>query len=381
MEKDNLLFVCFSELEDPRTEKHSSRHKLIDIMMLTIIAVICGADSWVAVEKFGHSKYEWLKTFLELPNGIPSHDTIGDFFARLNPQQLRESFLKWINALFDFSGGEIIAVDGKTLRHSYDTASSRPAIHMVNAWACKNNLVLGQFKTEEKSNEITAIPALLKMLDLKGNIVTIDAMGCQKKIAQQIIEQAGDYVFNLKGNQTSLHDDVCLFIESHVDEKKLQKKEFDTHEVIDGDHGRIDTRRYWISQDISWLPQAKDWCGLKSIGMVEYESIQKATGERTVERRCFISSLDAKAELFAKVVRMHWRIENSLHWCLDVAFNEDACRVRKHYAPENFAVIRQIALNVLKQEKTAKTGIQNKRLMAGWDHAYLAKLLTAGRDG
>lgn len=381
MGKGHPLLESFNELTDPRTQKHSLRHKLIDILMLTITAVICGADNWVAVEKFGHSKYAWLKTFLELPYGIPSHDIIGDVFSRLNPKELQESFLKWINAVFIFTGGKIIAVDGKTLRHSYDTASGRPAIHMVSAWCCQNNLVLGQVKTGEKSNEITAIPELLKMLDLKGHIVTIDAMGCQKKIAQQIIEAGGDYVFNLKGNQSTLHEDVRLFIENDMDEKRVAKFCFDQHEVVDGDHGRIETRRYWISEEISWLTQGKEWVGLKSIGMVEYESRDKRTGQREVERRCFISSLKAQAKPFSDAVRMHWGVENGLHWCLDVGFNEDACRVRKDYAPENFSVIRHIALNLLKNEKTAKTGIKNKRLMAGWDPTYLAKLLDTTKIG
>lgn len=379
MEKEHPLFESFNTLSDPRAQNHSLRHKLIDILMLTIVAVICGADNWVAVEKFGHSKYEWLKTFLELAHGIPSHDVIGQLFSRLDPQQLQESFLKWINTVFIFTGGKIIAIDGKTLRHSYDTASGRPAIHMISAWCCKNNLVLGQVKTSEKSNEITAIPELLKMLDLKGHIVTIDAMGCQKKIAQQIIESGGDYVFNLKGNQSSLHDDVRLFIESYVDEKRLTNTLFDQHEVVDGDHGRVETRRYWITENIAWLTQDHKWCGLKSIGMVEYEHTDKATGQIERERRCFITSLKAQAKPFSEAVRMHWGVENGLHWCLDVAFNEDACRVRKDYAPENFAVIRHIALNLLKNEKTAKTGIKNKRLMAGWDHTYLAKLFDSAK--
>ena len=381
MEKNNPLIKCLGELTDPRTQKHSSRHTLIDILMLTIIAVICGADSWVAVERFGHAKYEWLKTFLELPNGIPSHDTIGSLFARLQPQGLQNCFLKWIHLLFDFTGGEIIAIDGKTLCHSYDTATERPAIHMISAWVCKNSIVLGQVKTSEKSNEITAIPELLKLLDLKGNIVTIDAMGCQKKIAKQIIEQEGNYVFNLKGNQSSLHDDVRLFIESYIDEKKLQEYQFDYYECIDSDHGRIESRRYWITDELEWLLQSKEWSGLRSIGMVEYIRTDKISGQQHIERRCFISSLEGKARPFAEAVRMHWAIENGLHWCLDVGFNEDACRVRKDYAAENFAVLRHIALNLLKNEKTAKVGIQNKRLMAGWDDAYLAKLLAGSKLG
>jgi predicted transposase YbfD/YdcC len=371
----NKLHNCFSGLIDPRTETHSSRHLLSDIMMLTILAVICGAESWVAVERFGESKYDWLKMILHLPHGIPSHDTIGSFFSKLDPHQLQRCFLNWINEVFDISEGEIIAIDGKTLRHSYDTARNKPAIHMVNAWACKNNLVLGQFKTKEKSNEITAIPELLKILDIKGHTVTIDAMGCQTAIAKQIIEQEGDYVLNLKGNHKSLFEDVSLFISSHIDKGTNRDTEFNYSEIVTGDHGRIETRRYWVTDKIGWLSQKKDWLGLKSIGMVEYEYIVKATGEINCERRFFISSLNANANTIGQAIRMHWGVENGLHWCLDVGFNEDACHVRKDNAPENFAVIRQIALNLLKQEKTAKTGIKTKRLMAGWDHAYLAKLL------
>ena len=378
MDKENGLIRCFCDLIDPRKDNHSSRHVLIDILTLTILAVICGADSWVAVEKFGHAKVDWLKTFLNFPNGIPSHDTIGDLFARLDSKQLQDGFLRWVNELFHFSGGDIIAIDGKTLRRSYDTASSRPAIHMVSAWACKNRLVLGQVKTDVKSNEITAIPELLKMLDLAGSIVTIDAMGCQKKIAKQIIVQSGDYVFNLKGNQSKLHEDVQLFLEAYVDKKQHQKSVVNMLEVVDGDHGRIETRRYWITEDITWLEQYNAWDGLKSIGMVEYQSIVKATGEISLERRFFISSLTADVKRFSEAIRLHWGIENGLHWCLDVGFNEDASRVRKNNAPQNFAVIRHIALNLLKQEATAKVGIKNKRLMAGWDHAYLAKLLASG---
>ena len=375
MDKTNELYKCFSVLDDPRKEKHSSRHNLIDILMLTILAVICGADNWVAVERFGHSKKEWLEDFLELPNGIPSHDTIGDLFSRLDPQQLQSCFLAWIQSLFRVSDGEIIAIDGKKLRHSYDSSTDRPAIHMVSAWACQNRIVLGQVKTDEKSNEITAIPKLLKLLDIKGNIVTIDAMGCQKKIAEQIVAQGGDYVFNLKGNQSSLHEDVKLFIESHVYGKSLQKTIFDKAEIIDGDHGRVEARRYWITDEIAWLTQKKNWPGLTSIGMVEYDQVKKSTGENLVERRFFITSLAAKAIPFAHAVREHWGIENGLHWCLDVAFDEDNCRVRKDAAPENFAVIRHIAMNLLKQESTAKVGIKNKRLMAGWDDRYLTRLL------
>ncbi len=290
MDNTNKLYECFSGLADPRKSRHSSRHNLIDILMMTILAVICGADSWVAVERFGRSKEDWLSGFLELPNGIPSHDTIGDFFSRVDPQQLQSCFLKWVQTLFRVSEGEIIAIDGKQLRRSYDTASERPAIHMVSAWACQNSMVIGQVKTQDKSNEITAIPELLRLLDIKDTIVTIDAMGCQKKIAQQITDQGADYVFNLKGNQSSMHDDVKQVMEQVNSEDTPENSCFDTAEVTNKGHGRIEKRRYWITEDIASLKKKKDWPGLTSVGMVEYEYLKKTTGELQVERRYFITS-------------------------------------------------------------------------------------------
>lgn len=377
MIKSGAFVSNFSNLDDPRKDNHNRRHDLMDILMLTILGVICGADTWVAVEKFGYSKLDFLQKFLKLDNGIPSHDTIGEFFARLNAEKFQQCFLHWVNALFKITDGEIIAIDGKTLRHSYDTASNKPAIHMVNAWACKNSLCLGQYKTEEKSNEITAIPELLKLLDISGCIVTIDAMGCQKKIAAQIISQEADYLFSLKGNQSTLHNDIKLYIESKVDNEQHKKADFDYHESIDADHGRIETRRCWATESIDWLSQKDKWDGFKSIGMIEYFSENKATGETTLDRRFFISSLTANAKKFSETVRYHWCVENGLHWCLDVAFNEDQCRVRKDHGATNFAVLRQIAMNLLKQEKSAKVGIKNKRLMAGWDDKYLGKVLNS----
>lgn len=369
------LYSSFRDLPDPRVEKHSSRHLLMDIMFLAITGVICGAESWVGIERFGHSKKEWLKEFLELPNGIPSHDTIGDLFSRLDPEALQSCFLNWVKSQFKLSKGEVIAIDGKTIRHSYDTAKARPAIHMINAWACQTGLALGQLKTESKSNEITAIPELLSVLDLKGHVVTIDAMGCQKAIAKKISEKGADYVLNLKANHPELYNDVSLFIKNHVSRGDAKEKGFDHFELIDAGHGRIEIRRYWVTEQIDWLTQKQDWKALKSIGMVEYETIDKRSGKVTLEQRFFLSSLKSDAERFAEVVRLHWRIENSLHWCLDVAFREDDSRVRKDNAPENLAILRQIAINLIKQEKSANVGINNKRLMAGWDNAYLAKIL------
>jgi predicted transposase YbfD/YdcC len=369
---------CFCQIDDPRKDNHNKLHNMMDILLLTILAVICGADTWAGVERFGKAKEEWLKTFLVLDNGMPSHDTIGDFFARVNPTQLQNCFIKWVNLLFEITDGEIVAIDGKTLRRSFDNASDRKAIHMVNAWACKSNLVLGQYKTEEKSNEITAIPELLKLLDLKGCVVTIDAMGCQKDIAEQIVDAEADYVFSLKGNHSALHDDVKLFFEGELKKEKSRYK-LDYHEATEGDHGRIETRRCWVTDNIGWLTQKPLWRGLNSIGLVEYKSEEKE--KITIERRFFISSLPAEVKKISEAIRLHWRVENSLHWCLDVGFREDDCRVRKDNAAENFAVIRQIALNLLKQEKTAKVGIQTKRLMAGWDDRYLGKVLATGKTG
>lgn len=364
----------FSCVLDPRKENHNKRHQLTDILVLTILAALCGAQTWVDVEEFGESKEDWLKTFLKLPNGIPSHDTIGDLYARLSPNELQKGFLSWIQSIVDVSGGDIIPIDGKTLRRSYDRANGRGAIHMVSAWSSANGVVLGQLKTEEKSNEITAIPELLGMLDIEGCIVTIDAMGCQKEIAEQIVAQKGDYVLALKGNQGGLFEDVQLYMDSLISEQ-LKNKPIQTTKTLDKGHGRIEERRYWITDSIDWLPQKNDWQGLKSIGVVE---ATRYIGEKiSTERRYYINSLPMNAVRFSEAVRAHWSIENQLHWSLDVSFNEDQCRVRKDNAPENFSIIRHIALSMLKREKTSKVGINVKRNKAGWDNRYLAQILRA----
>lgn len=366
----------FNGVTDPRIENANRRHELGDMLVLTILAVICGADGWTGVEDFGRAKLRYLKRFLKLPNGIPSHDTLGDLFARLCPEQLQAGFLSWVNALVSVSNGEIVAIDGKTLRHSYDTGAGRGAIHMVSAWASANRMVLGQVKVDAKSNEITAIPALLKLLHLDGAIVTIDAMGCQKAIAEQIIEGQGDYVLSLKGNQGQLHEDVELFLESAY-AKDFAGTAHDYHETLEKDHGRIEVRRYWITEQIEWLESKAAWAGLCSIGLVESE---RHIGDKiTTERRYFIASIEADAKLFARAVRTHWTIENQLHWSLDMTFREDDCRVRQGHAAQNFATIRHIALNLLKNETTSKRGIQSRRLRAGWDHRYLAKILAVGQ--
>lgn len=361
----------FKNIEDPRIDR-GKLHNLMDIIAIAICAVICGADTWEDMELFGEAKHEWLKQFLELPNGIPSHDTFGRVFSIISPVEFQRSFLNWIKAISESIEREVVAIDGKTSRRSYDRGKGKGAIHMVSAWATANRVVLGQVKTDDKSNEITAIPEFLDILALKGCIVTIDAMGCQKSIAAGIIEKEADYVLALKGNQGTLHEDIKLFFED-AKETGFKGIRHDFHETIDGDHGRIETRRYYTISDIEWLEGKADWKGLKSIGMVESK---REIGEKvTKEIRYYISSLPGNAKQFGDAVRRHWGIENSLHWVLDVVFREDECRVRKGYAAENFAVLRHIALNLVREEKSIKRGVKGKRLKAGWDNDYLGKIL------
>lgn len=370
---EQSLIKYFRAVDDPRIER-SKRHLLIDIIIITLLAVICGANGWVGVATFGQAKYDWLKTFLELPNGIPSHDTFGDVFARLNPEQLQQCFLGWVRSVSQLTQAEVIAIDGKTLRRSYDKGDNKGAIHMVSAWASHNRLVLGQRKVDEKSNEITAIPELLKVLSIAGCIITIDAMGTQTAIAQQIITQKGDYVLALKGNQGDLCTDVQQLF-AYAEARRFKGVAYDYHEQKDAGHGRIEIRRYWSMGCVEGLLNGEKWAGLKSIVMVE--SVRRELGKPTPEpeRRYFISSLAPNAAGLAHAIRTHWSIENSLHWVLDVAFREDDCRIRSGHGDENLAVIRHLALSLLNQETSLKVGIQNKRLRAGWDNDYLLKVL------
>ncbi|NER26055.1 MAG: ISAs1 family transposase, partial [Symploca sp. SIO1C2] len=336
-------------------------------------AAICGADNWVAIELFAKSKEAWFKKFLALPNGIPSHDTLGRLFAALDPNGFRDCFVSWVQGLRGVMQGEVVAIDGKTLRRSFDANTSKAAIHMVNAWASSTGISLGQLATDAKSNEITAVPKLLDILAIKGCVVTIDAMGCQKDIAAKIVAKEADYVLALKGNQGTLHKEVEKFFEwARTGDADAPVLSFD--ETVDGEHGRVEIRRCWTTNDVGWFADKSSWKKLTSFAMVESE--RTVSGNTSLERRYYISSLCGDdASSMARAIRAHWGVENSLHWVLDVAFREDDSRIRTGHAAENFGVIRQIALNLLKQDKSVKVGIANKRLHAGWDHDYLLKIL------
>jgi len=324
------------------------------------------------MELFGRSKEEWFKSMLELPNGIPSHDTIGRVFARINPKEFRESFLGWVGSIYRVIKDQVVAIDGKQSRRTHDRRSGKGPLQMVSAWSRENGLVLGQQKVAEGSNEITAIPELLKILEVRGCIVTIDAMGCQTEIASAIVEKGADYVLAVKGNQGLLLDDLTRYFDWAL-EDKFNQTAYTYHQTVDSEHGREEIRRYWSSEDIGWIRNKDGWKNLKSIAMVDSE--RTVDGKTTRQKRYYISSLEGQAEQISEAIRGHWSIENSLHWVLDVAFREDQSRIRKDHAPENMAILRHIALNLLKHDKTEKVGVKSKRLNAGWNESYLMKVV------
>jgi predicted transposase YbfD/YdcC len=368
----------FATLTDPRRD-HLKAHRLVDILTIALCAVMCGADDWVSVELFGQSKADWLRTFLELPGGIPSHDTFGRVFARLDPEEFRRCFVTWVQAVVGAPGPQVVAVDGKTLRRSHDRRAGKAALHLVSAWATTSGVVLGQVATHAKSNEITAIQVLLRLLALEGAVVTIDAMGCQTAIATQIVEQRADYVLARKGNHEKVHDRVKdAFVEADKARgTTLLLGDLEASTTIDAGHGRIEQRRCRAIGDpahLAYVDPDQAWPGLRSVICIE--STRRIRSEVSTEARYYLASLPPDAPALAQVIRRHWRIENSLHWVLDVAFREDDSRVRVGHAPENFAIIRHLALNLLRQDTSRRIGLANKRFRAALDTAYLRSILT-----
>jgi predicted transposase YbfD/YdcC len=365
------LFDSLQQITDPRVER-TKRHLLVDILIIAICASICGAESWEEIAEFGRAKQEWFSRFLELPGGIASHDTFRRVFLLLKAEEFERTFLEWVRVAVKLSKGTVVNIDGKELRGTH-SGGSKEGLRIVSAWAAKQAVVLGQVRTGKKSNEITAIPELLSVLELSGAIVTIDAMGCQKAIAAQIQEQEADYVLSLKGNHGNLHQAIKGYF-YWAERQKWQDITVSTNRTLEKGHGRIEERRVFATADIDWIVEKEEWQGLRSIVMVE--SVREMIGgQRSTERRYFISSLAADAKQIGAAVRGHWAIENQLHWSLDVSFGEDACRTRSGEAAENLAVVRHIGLNLLKQEKSCKMGLKGKRLKAGWDESYLQKVL------
>jgi predicted transposase YbfD/YdcC len=368
------LLEHFADLDDPRSD-HTRRHNLLDLVALTLCAVVGGADCWTEVETYGHQKRDWLETFLELPGGIPSHDTLGRVFAALDPDGFRVCFLSWMQAVVHASGGKLIAIDGKALRRSFELAKGQSAIHLVSAWACDNHVLLGQVAVADKSNEITALPALLQLLDLHGALVTADAMGCQKKIARQIVAGGGDYVLALKGNQPALHADVEeLFVAALQDDfAAVEHRAQHTHET---GHGRTEERHYYVVPVPPELAaRHAGFAGLRTLGMV-YGERHVGGAEPAGATRFYISSLGLKVKAFAQAVRGHWSVENELHWGLDVSFREDESRVRKDHGPENLGLVRRIALSLLKNAPNPrKVGVATRRKRAGWNDDYMVEVL------
>lgn len=370
------IVECFEGLPDPRMDR-TRRHKLTDILVISLCSQLTGGESFTDMEDFARVRVDWFKTFLELPNGVPSHDTFNRVLSAIDPHAFLECFSQWVEGICPNLSDQVVAIDGKALRRALDEGQSIP--YIVSAWATDAGLVLGQVKVNEKSNEITAVPELLRVLKLQGAIVTLDAMGCQKEIATNIIDHHADYVLALKGNHANVHEEVKAFFEDAVPPcatecaDTAEKVKMDFHQTIEKGHGRVETRRYWQSTDIDWFQDKPLWKGLRSIGMVE--SIRKIKGKSTIERRYYLSSLPLDAARFAKAVRGHWGVENSLHWSLDVTFREDDNRARTKNAAQNLASLRRIAINLIKKDTTRKGSIRSKRYIAGIHLPFLVRLL------
>lgn len=371
------LIERLEQLPDPRV-KGRCEHELVDVLVIALCCLLCGGESFNDMEDFGRAKRKWFKTFLRLRGGIPKHDTFNRVLAALKPEAFLELFVAWTQSLRETVAEEIVALDGKALRRALDQGQSPRVI--VSAWAASNSLVLGQVEVPDKTNEITAVPRLLRALELAGCIVTLDAMGCQKEIAREIREADADYVLALKGNQGQ----ACQEIQSHLDDAVARHQEtaparrnarpLAYQETVEKDHGRLETRRYWQSGEVGWFADRAKWEDLRSVGVVESVR-QVGEAPPTVERRYYLSSLEVDVARFARAVRGHWAIENSLHWVLDVQCGEDRSRVRTGHAAANLATLRRLALNLLKKDRTRKRGIKGKQLNASWDHDYLLRLL------
>ena len=364
----------FEGLKDPRVER-TKRYPLKEIIFLIISATISGCEGWKSIRDFGVLKLDWLRQFLAYENEIPVDDTIARVMQKLNTKEFESCFISWIGSVSQATGGDVVAIDGKTLRRSYDKGSSKAAIHMVSAWSSANGVVLGQEKTAEKSNEITAIPELLNSLALKGCIVSIDAMGCQKEIAEQIVEKKADYLLALKGNQGHLHSDVKTFFEIAKSEN-FKDVEHSYHEEIDAGHGRIEVRRAYAIEANKYkkqIPTQGEWKKLKSIVMIESE--RDLGSHKTQDRRYYISSCEPSATRLLDTARKHWGVENSLHWTLDVTFREDESRIRKGLSPENYAIFRHIALNIIRKDTSVEASVKRKRHMAALDDKFRTTLI------
>jgi len=363
----------FESLTDPR--RREPTYPLVNLVVMSLCAVLSGADDFVAIADWAKEKKDWLAKFLDLSAGVPSHDRFNAVLGAINPNEFQQCLLSWITALHEATDGQVIAIDGKTLRRSFDAASSKAAIHMVSAWATVNHITLGQVVTDAKSNEITAIPKLLQMLQVKGCLVTIDAMGCQREIAKQIVEQEGDYVLAVKENQPKLHEAIEEFFSEQL-EDDCRSVACRRHESHEKGHGRVDDRYYYLAQLPEGFPERDKWRGLKAIGMAVRVTTAR-DGRQTHDTRYYIASRYLSGEKFAAAVRGHWGIENSLHWQLDVTFGEDLSRIRKGHADANFSLLRRTCLSLLKNHTKAKLGVKNKRLKAAWSDDYRLQVLTA----